>query len=318
MQPQIDPAFLLSTSPMLARSFRLPLGNRNSANVVFCNSHSRCAIHVTSSLSSENLANSTGSPNLSQINRHVRLYDTHGLTPYDTAWKWQHELVNQLKRDKNTSDALILLEHSPVYTLGTRSDISNVLFDVEPTQAGNCSSGVQLVRTERGGEVTYHGPGQLVIYPVLNLGQPPHRRDLHWYARGLENCCIDTLGSYGIHAGRREGAAGVWVGNAKIVALGLKISKWITMHGLAFNVDLDMSPFNRIIPCGLRNSSVTSLKMLLGDKAPTMNQVKTKFVESFIRRFRVNIRNTFDPRFMRRPDVHRKTRESVNEQMLTV
>ncbi len=246
----------------------------------------------------------------------MRLYNTHGLIPYNAAWRWQHELVDELKRNKNAADALILLEHQPVYTLGTRSDVSNVLFDAEPALAG--SQGAELVRTERGGEVTYHGPGQLVAYPVLNLGRAPHRRDLHWYARGLENCLIDTLACYGVTAARRDGAAGVWVGDAKIAALGLKVSKWITMHGVAMNVDADLAPFRRIVPCGLKNAGVTSLNAILGVDAPSMADVKQRFVEVFKKRFAVSVRNTFDTRFMRVDAAKEREEKARIEQSATV
>lgn len=208
-------------------------------------------------------------------------------------WDLQHKLVDELKRDDSASDALILLEHRPVYTLGTVSRLQNVLFPVDkaniprrtdieqqqqqqqkghgdstrsssqtPSSSDPHEQEIDIFRTERGGEVTYHGPGQLVLYPIINLRR--HKTDLHWYIRNLEQVVIDLLQQeYGLSsAGRKEGLTGVWVDDEKVCAIGLKVSKWITMHGLALNVrmsDRDLSPFARIIPCGIHQFQVNSL-----------------------------------------------------------
>lgn len=230
--------------------------------------------------------------------RKVRLYDARGApVAYDSGWRWQHALVRELKDDAKATDALILLEHEAVYTLGTRSELSHVLFDATPAAAS--AHGATLVRTERGGEVTYHAPGQLVAYPVMNLSRAPLKRDLHWYLRTLEGVVIALCARYGIDAQRRPGRAGVWVGHNKIAAIGLKVSKWITMHGIALNVDLDLAPFSKIVPCGLSDAGVTSLTRLLAHDAPSMHVVRDDFAAEFAIAFGpLRFRNTLDPRFM--------------------
>lgn len=198
--------------------------------------------------------------------------------PYDAGWRLQHALCDQLKRDPDVPDALVLLEHEPVYTLGTASSLAHVLFDAAPARpdarnAPRAPCGARLVRTERGGEVTFHGPGQLVAYPILNLRR--HKQDLHWYLRSLESVVIKTLADeYGLTASRKEGLTGVWVENAKVCALGLKVSKWITMHGLALNVCPDLTPFNQIVPCGIQEEqlSVSSVHKLAGDEDASVHQ----------------------------------------------
>jgi lipoyl(octanoyl) transferase len=143
-----------------------------------------------------------------------------------------------------------------VYTLGVRADLRHVL--VPPA-----SVGAELVRTDRGGDVTYHGPGQLVGYPILDL--KPDRRDLHRYVRDLEEALIRSLAVYGIEAGRTEGLTGVWVGDEKIAAIGVRVSSgWITSHGFALNVSSDLSFFDAIVPCGIRDRGVTSIERQTG------------------------------------------------------
>jgi lipoyl(octanoyl) transferase len=238
-----------------------------------------------------------------------RVADVRGRpVPYGTAWRWQHALAAQLRADATASDVLLLLEHAPVYTLGTASSPEHVLFHARELRAeeldadarpswdgcgamadGGSSSEATLeptlVRTERGGEVTYHGPGQLVAYPILNLAR--HRRDLHWYLRSLEETVIVMLRRhYGLNAQRKPGLTGVWVGDAKVCAMGLKVSKWVTMHGLALNVTADLAPFDRIVPCGINNYGVTSLQLLAGDRmAVCMEDARLHFAEAFIEVF---------------------------------
>ncbi|GJP30666.1 hypothetical protein CLOM_g4523 [Closterium sp. NIES-68] len=144
-------------------------------------------------------------------------------------------------------DVLLLVQHPPVYTLGTRSDLSNLRFD---PAAETLPGGAELFVTERGGEVTYHGPGQLVIYPILDLRR--HCCDLHWYLRSLEEAIIGGLeDGFGIRAGREEGMTGVWSGGCKLAAIGVRVSRWVTFHGAALNVTTDLSAFGHIVPCGL-------------------------------------------------------------------
>lgn len=201
--------------------------------------------------------------------------------PYQRAWDLQHALADARRRDMEVPDALVLLEHEPVYTLGTASSLEHVLFSGEELRRGQMRGGggaPLLVRTERGGEVTYHGPGQLVAYPILNLAR--HRKDLHWYLRSLEEVVVRMLwDGYGIEAGRKEGLTGVWVGGEKVCALGLKVSRWITMHGLAVNVDVDLGAFERIVPCGVHGKAVTSLARLRGDVC--MDEAKRVLLQSF-------------------------------------
>lgn len=207
-----------------------------------------------------------------------RIFDLRdGTVPYHRAWDLQHALVDELKQDPLAHDALILLEHDPVYTLGTASKLHNVLFPMShiyrrdenlSTFATNIGAAAEeealIVRTERGGEVTYHGPGQTVVYPILNLRR--HRMDLHWYLRALEGVVISVLqDEYHLHGGRKDGLTGVWVDDQKVCAIGLKVSKWITMHGFALNVKTDLKPFKRIIPCGISTHGVSSLHLLTSD-----------------------------------------------------
>ncbi|MBW4698045.1 MAG: lipoyl(octanoyl) transferase LipB [Aphanocapsa lilacina HA4352-LM1] len=163
-----------------------------------------------------------------------------GLVAYPTAWEWQRQLVAARIAHRDRPDVLMLLEHPPVYTLGQGADARHVLVD---------PASIELYRTERGGEVTYHGPGQLVGYPILDLSG--HRRDLHWYLRTLEQVLIEALADFGVQGTREPGLTGVWVGGQKIAALGIKVSRWVTMHGFALNVDPDLDAFARIVPCGL-------------------------------------------------------------------
>ncbi|KAK4722850.1 hypothetical protein R3W88_013083 [Solanum pinnatisectum] len=181
------------------------------------------------------------------------------LVPYAKAWSWQKTIVDERKahieRDEDVADTLIVLQHQPVYTLGTGSSEENILFDVK-------NSPFELYRTERGGEVTYHGPGQLVMYPIINLRY--HKMDLHWYLRSLEEVIIRVLSSsFSMEASRIDGLTGVWVGGRKLAAIGIRVSQWVTYHGLALNVTTDLSPFQQIVPCGIHDRQVGSIKGLL-------------------------------------------------------
>ena len=154
--------------------------------------------------------------------------------------------------------SLILLQHPPVLTLGTSSTLDNLVTDDPP---------FELFRTERGGEVTYHGPGQLILYPVVDLRQ--YRQDVHWYMRALEEVVVRTLNSLDLPAERESGLTGVWVRGAKACAIGVKLSRWVSMHGLALNVEPDLDHFGHIVPCGIADKPVTSIAKLRGeDGAP--------------------------------------------------
>lgn len=201
-----------------------------------------------------------------------------GNVDYASAWQHQRELVQQ-RRAGAIPDTLLLLEHRPpVITLGRGSHAEHLL--VTPQQLENL--GIHLVETDRGGDITYHGPGQLVGYPILDLRH--HGRDVHLYLRNLEEAIIIALGHFGIVGHRKEGLTGVWVGEEKIAAIGIKVSHWITMHGFALNVCPDLSHFGLIVPCGIRNKGVTSLQNLLGREV-TLQELISPVVEAFARVF---------------------------------
>jgi lipoyl(octanoyl) transferase len=188
-----------------------------------------------------------------------------GRVAYAEALALQERLV--VSRRADGPDTLLLLEHPPVVTLGRRSDPGHVLLDRKQLE----QRGIELFETGRGGDVTYHGPGQLVGYPVLQL--PADRRDAHRYLRDLEQALIETVSSYGVEAGRVEGLTGVWVGNEKLAAIGVRLNTgWITSHGFALNVSIDLESFESIVPCGIENRGVTSLGKLLG-RAPELREV---------------------------------------------
>lgn len=170
--------------------------------------------------------------------------------PYLEAWEWQKRLVSDRKLNPALKDVLILLEHPPVYTLGQGATTEFLKFD--PTRRE-----YELHHIERGGEVTYHCPGQLVGYPILNLND--YCKDLHWYLRQLEDVIIRAVGVYGLEGTRIPGLTGVWVEGQKVAAIGIKVSRWITMHGFALNVCPNLKGFDRIVPCGISDQPVGSL-----------------------------------------------------------
>jgi lipoyl(octanoyl) transferase len=182
-----------------------------------------------------------------------------GLIGYEEALALQTELVEQRKRGE-IPDQLLLLEHPDVITLGvkTRNDRSHVLETPEALAA----KGVGLFETGRGGDVTYHGPGQLVGYPIFDL--KPDRCDVHRYVRDLEEVLIRAVAGFGIQAGRIGGLTGIWVGQEKLAAIGVRISRWVTSHGFALNVNTNLSRFGLIVPCGIADKGVTSMQRLLG------------------------------------------------------
>jgi lipoyl(octanoyl) transferase len=198
-----------------------------------------------------------------------------GLTPYTDGWELQRELVGLRRRDK-IPDTLVLLEHSPVYTVGRAAkDASNLGVGEEYLK----SLGAEVFWSDRGGDATFHGPGQLVGYPILRL----NKLDTHRYLRDLEELIIRVLADYGLRAGRHQAYTGVWVGENKIAAIGVKFSSGrITSHGFALNVTTDLSWFDRITPCGIKEYGVTSLARELGgdDRAP-LRGVEERIVRRF-------------------------------------
>jgi lipoyl(octanoyl) transferase len=202
------------------------------------------------------------------------LLDNQGLVPYSVAWDWQRSLVAQRVKDPTLDDLLLLLEHPSVYTLGQGASLEFLKFD--PNDANT-----QLYRVERGGEVTYHCPGQLVGYPILNLRH--YQQDLHWYLRQLEQVLIQVLGDLGLKGDRIPGMTGVWSEGRKVAAIGIKVSRWITMHGFALNVCPDLTGFESIVPCGIVDKPVGSLAQFLpGIRIEEVRQrVATHFAEVF-------------------------------------
>jgi lipoyl(octanoyl) transferase len=196
--------------------------------------------------------------------------------PYEEALDLQKRLVDARKAQQ-IPDQLLLLQHPPVITLGVKSrgDRSHVLAD----DVALAQEGVMLVETGRGGDVTFHGPGQLVGYPILDLN--PDRRDVHRYVRDLEEVIIRMASAFGITAGRIAGLTGVWVGDEKLAAIGVRIARWVTSHGFAFNVATDLRQFQLIVPCGITDKGVTSLERLLGRRV-AMTDVESAAVDAFI------------------------------------
>lgn len=193
-----------------------------------------------------------------------------GQMPYDQAWRWQKELLEQRRQNPALDDVLILLEHPPVYTLGTGSNPEFVHWETSPAS-------YPVYRIERGGEVTHHCPGQLVGYPILNLRH--HRQDLHWYLRQLEEVLIRVVNDCGLPAHREAGYTGVWVKDYKVAAIGIKVTRWMTMHGFALNVCPDLSGFTHIVPCGITDRRVGRLSQWIGEISPT--EVRSLVVRHF-------------------------------------
>jgi lipoyl(octanoyl) transferase len=204
-----------------------------------------------------------------------------GRTDYRAALARQAALV-EARRAARAPDTLVFTEHDPVFTLGARPGAAkNVLWNAAALK----KHGLAVVETTRGGDVTYHGPGQIVGYPVVSL-EP--RRDLHAYLRALEQTLINTLGCFGLATARRAGQTGVWVGRRKIAAIGVAARAWIAWHGFALNVDGDLAPYAGIVPCGLgpEIGEVTSLALELGDKnVPSKEEIKNVLAAEFWRQF---------------------------------
>lgn len=235
-----------------------------------------------------------------------------GLMDYKSAWDYQENLLQEnVKRksdarsqksetgtnqsdfrpqtsDLDTQHYLLFVEHPPVFTLGKSGNINNVLLSEDRLR----DKGIEFYRTNRGGDITFHGPQQIVGYPILDLEK--FDTDIGHYLRNLEEVIILTLAEYGISAGRSKGETGVWIDpdvkgkERKICAIGVRCSRWITMHGFAFNVNTDLSYFNHIIPCGIQNKQVTSLQKELGREV-NLGEAKEKVKQNFERVFNVRI-----------------------------
>lgn len=190
-----------------------------------------------------------------------------GQIDYAAALELQKQKIAQRKAGE-IPDILLLLEHPHVYTFGRNARRENLLAAPERL----AKLGAAVYETDRGGDITYHGPGQLVGYPILDLTQ--HRRDIAWYMRSLEEVFIGVAAEYGLAASRVPGLTGVWVGQDKLVAMGVHISRWITSHGFAFNINTDLRYFEWIVPCGIRGKGVTSLQKLLGETMDVQDVTK--------------------------------------------
>jgi lipoyl(octanoyl) transferase len=201
-----------------------------------------------------------------------------GLVPYAAALEWQRGLAEDRIAGRLSHDLLLLLEHPPVVTLGRTSHAANLL---RP-------DGVDVFEVERGGDVTFHGPGQLVGYPILDLSR--YRQDLHWYLRTLEQALIDTLGILGIPAERRTGFTGVWTGGKKIASIGVHVKQWVTWHGFALNVTTDLAHFDRIVPCGIPDVVMTSVarERGAGSREQLWDQSVAAVIEGFEKAFGVH------------------------------
>ena len=198
-----------------------------------------------------------------------------GFLDYKNSWNYQKELQKKVLIG-DCSDSIIFVEHDSVYTFGKNSDKSNLLVSKD------CK--IKIYETERGGEITYHGPGQIVCYPILNLKN--FKQSVTWYMRALEEVIIETLKLFNIKASRKNGLTGVWVKDEKIGAQGVRMTKWVTMHGFALNVNTDLRFFNDIIPCGIKDFGVTSIEKIIG-KEQDLSLVKEHILISFAKVFNI-------------------------------
>ncbi len=206
-----------------------------------------------------------------------------GLQKYNNAWNLQKQIFQEVTKNRN-QNYLILTEHPPVITLGKSSKEKNIVTNQNVLQSEN----IDVVEIDRGGDVTFHGPGQIVGYPIFNLEN--FKKDIHWYLRSIEEIIIQTLNHFEISAGRIKDLTGVWVNNQKICAIGIKVTRWVTMHGFALNVSTQLDYFNHIIPCGINDRSVTSMQEVKNQNI-SLEQVKEKICESFEKVFNIEIEN---------------------------
>lgn len=204
-----------------------------------------------------------------------------GFLDYQKAWDLQKRL-HQARLTGETEDTLVLTEHPHTYTIGKSGRDENLVME----ESTLIKQGIKIYRIDRGGDITYHGPGQIVGYPIFDLHN--YSLDVHRFLRDLEEVIIQTLAEFDIGAVRIKGLTGVWVDGAKVAAIGIKVSRWITMHGFALNVNTDLSYFGNIIPCGLPDKPVTSMEKLLGRKlnySKVQDQISNKFSNVFKIRF---------------------------------
>jgi len=199
-----------------------------------------------------------------------------GRTAYGPALEIQRRLVQKVQQSDQELAYLVLVEHDPpVITAGRGRGMENIL----ASRRQLAEMGIEVHQTTRGGDVTYHGPGQIVGYPIIRIARPG--RDVHKYLRDIEQMLIRAVERFGVSAGRREGLTGIWVGAEKLAAIGVAVSRWVSYHGFALNVTTDLSRFATIIPCGLTDKSVTSMEVLLGGKIRA-NDVRTAIVKCMV------------------------------------
>ena len=192
-----------------------------------------------------------------------------GKRSYGEVWNLQKKM--QIKRMAGEiDDLLILVEHDPVYTLGKNADVNHLLQSRDRT--------IEVFNVERGGDITFHGPGQLVGYPIIDLAN--YKKSVSWYMHSLEQLTIEVLSEFDISAKRVKGLTGVWVGDKKIAAQGVRLTRWVTMHGFSINVNTDLSYYNGIIPCGIFDRGVTSMEELLGS-TQKMEKIRTLVIDKF-------------------------------------
>lgn len=231
------------------------------------------------------------------MNKQVKLIDL-GEKDYKDTWDYQEELFQGIldtkiknrreERTDATDNYFLFVEHPHVYTLGKSGDVANMLLDEQQLK----DKGAVFYKINRGGDITYHGPGQIVGYPILDLEN--FFTDIHKYLRLLEETMILVLKDYGIESGRSEGETGVWLGAGtpfarKICAMGVRASRWVTMHGFALNVNSDLGYFDNIIPCGIRGKGVTSLNVELGVDYVDEDEVRAKIIKCFSELFEAEV-----------------------------
>jgi lipoyl(octanoyl) transferase len=218
--------------------------------------------------------------NIPKLKNRNLLYTDLGLIDYKEAWDLQKHTF-ELRHQKKIPDIIYLLEHPHTYTLGKVADEKNLVGSKEYLDKKKIS----VYNIDRGGDITYHGPGQIVGYPIINLNE--WQNDTHKYLRALEEVIIRTCGHYGIKGIRDPKYTGVWIENRKIAAIGVKISRWITMHGFAFNINTNLSLFTGIIPCGIVDKEVTSLQKELS-RSVSISEVKEILLKNFMEVFGYN------------------------------
>jgi len=204
-----------------------------------------------------------------------------GTIPYADALELQRSVAAHRISGEVAEDILLLMEHPPVVTLGRSTKNANLTASPELLKA----RGVELFEVERGGDITFHGPGQLVGYPIIDLKR--HKQDLHWYLRAVEQCLIDALSSLGITAERNQGYTGVWTGGRKIASIGVHARDWVTWHGFALNVTTDLSYFDLIVPCGIPDVAMTSVARELGENRVVASHVADVTSAAFAKVFRL-------------------------------